>query len=74
MKRKKNNNLILVNVGADEKHYFTSANRAGQFLGIQQNSVNWAIVHGNTLINNNDKEVTIELVDGSEIPYKYINI
>lgn len=73
MKRKKNNNLILVNVGTDEKHYFTSANRAGQFLGIQPNSVNWAIVHGNTLINNNDKKVTIELIDGSEIPYKYIN-
>lgn len=74
MKRKKNNNLILVNVGADEKHYFTSANRAGNLLGIQPNSVNWAINHKNKLISNDDRIVTIELIDGSEIPYKYINV
>ncbi len=72
MKQKKNNNLILVNIGS-EKHYFTSANRAGNLLGIQPNSVNWAIVHKNKLISNDDRIVTIELIDGSEIPYKYIN-
>lgn len=72
MKRKKNNNLILVNVGKT-KHYFTSATRAGDYLGIQGNSVNWAILHNNVLKNNNNEDVTIELVDGSDVPYKYIN-
>lgn len=72
MKQKKNNNLILVNIG-DEKHYFTSANRAGNLLGIQPNSVNWAIKHKNKLISDDDRIVTIELVNGSEIPYKMIN-
>lgn len=72
MKRKTSNNLILVNIGED-KYYFTSANRAGNLLGIQPNSVNWAIKHHNKLISNDDRIVTIELIDGSEIPYKYIN-
>lgn len=72
MKRKKNNNLILVNVGK-KKRYFTSANRAGDFLGIGNNSVMWAIMHHNELVNNSGEKVTIELIDGSEIPYKLIN-
>ncbi len=72
MKQKTNNNLILVKSG-NEKHYFTSTNRAGKFLGLQANSINWAIVHGNILFNNKDEEVTVNLIDGSEIPYKYIN-
>lgn len=72
MKRKKSNKLILVNV-ADRKYYFTSANRAGIFLGLQANSVTWAIAHESVLTNNRDETVTIEMVDGSDIPYKYIN-
>lgn len=72
MKHKKNNNLILVKSG-NETHYFTTTNRAGKYLGLQANSINWAIVHGNILFNNKNEEVTISLIDGSEIPYKYIN-
>lgn len=72
MKNKKDNNLILVNVG-DKKYYFTSSNRAGKMLGMQNNSINWAIIHKNVLTNNAGEKVTIELVDGSDIPYKYIN-
>lgn len=72
-KRKKNdNNLICVNAG-NEKHYFTSTSRAGTFLGLAAGSIQWAINHKNVLINNKDEEVTIEIVDGSEIKYKYIN-
>lgn len=72
-KRKKtNNNLICVNAG-NEKHYFTSTSRAGQFLGLAAGSVQWAIDHENILINNKDEEVTIKIIDGSEIKYKYIN-
>lgn len=71
-KKKKDNNLILVNVGK-KKYYFTSTNRAGLFLGLQANSVNWAILHNNVMATNRDEKVNIEIIDGSEIPYKYIN-
>ncbi len=72
MSKKKDNNLILVNVG-NKKHYFTSAGKAGNFLGLQGPSVSWAISHRNELTNNAGETVTIEIVDGSEIPYKLIN-
>lgn len=72
MRTKKDNNLILVNVGK-KKHYFASATRAGNYLGMQGNSVNWAIIHRNPLCNNNGEPITIELIDGSDIPYKLIN-
>lgn len=72
MKTKKDNNLILVNVG-NKKHYFTSLTRAGRFLGMQSSSISWAIAHRNELVNNAGETVTIEIIDGSEIPYKYIN-
>lgn len=72
-KRKKNdNNLICVNAG-NEKHYFTSTSRAGTFLGLAAGSIQWAIDHKNVLINNKDEEVTIELIDGSNILWKDIN-
>lgn len=72
MKTKENNNLILITEN-NKKIYFTSSHRAGNYLGVQGNSVNWAIVHNNKLKNKNNEEVKIELVDGSEIPYKLIN-
>ena len=71
-RKKNNNNLICVNSG-NEKHYFTSTSKTGEFLGIAPGSVQWAIDHHNVLINNKDEEVTIEIVDGSEIKFKYIN-
>lgn len=72
MKMKKNNNLVLINEG-EKKLYFTSFNRAGMHLGLQANSIKWAVNHNNVLYNNRDEKITIELVDGSDIPYKYIN-
>lgn len=72
IKRKKNNNLVLVNVD-NNKIYFTSMTKAGYFLGIAAQSVKWAINHKNILKNDNDEQITIEIVDGSDIPYKYIN-
>lgn len=72
MSKKKDNNLILVNVG-NKKYYFTSAGKAGNFLGMQGPSVSWAISHRNELTNNAGEKVTITLVDGSDIQYKYIN-
>lgn len=73
MRRKKNNNLILVNIGKDKKLYFTSKNRASMKLGLAIASIDWAIKHKNITRSNNDEDVTIEIIDGSEIPYKYIN-
>lgn len=70
--KKKDNNLILVSIGK-KKYYFTSSTRAGKFLGLQGSSVNWAIVHRNILKSNKGEDITIEIVDGSEVPYKYIN-
>ena len=72
MAKKRDNNLILVNVG-NKKHYFTSACKAGALLGLQGSSISWAILHRNELTNNAGETVTIEIVDGSEIPYKLIN-
>ena len=67
MKTNKNNNLILINIG-DKKYYFSSIRKAGNFLTEQSNSV-----YENELVNNNKEKITIELVDGSNIPYKYID-
>lgn len=72
VKKKQNNNLVLVNVG-DKKQYFTSKNRAGLYLGLAQASIEWALSHHNEYWTENDEKVTIEIVDGSEIPYKLIN-
>lgn len=72
-KRKENNNNLICVTAGTEKHYFTSTTRAGQFLGLAAGSVQWAIDHHNVLVNNKDEDVTITIVDGSEIQYKYIN-
>lgn len=72
MKRKKNNNLICLNIGK-RKLYYTSSNRAGQYLGLKGASISWAITHCNILKTNEGEDVTITIVDGSDIPYKYIN-
>lgn len=72
MKKKNDNNLLLVKSG-NRKHYFTSISRVANFLNINPSSVAWAIGHRNVLKNNKDEDVTIEIVDGSDIPYKLIN-
>lgn len=73
MAKKLNNNLILLNYKDGEKKYYTSRSKAGLKLGIAPASVNWAIDHNNVLVDGNDRELTIEIVDGSEVHYKYIN-
>lgn len=73
IKKKQNNNLVCVTIGGTEKHYFTSNNRAGYFCGMAPVSVKWAIEHNNVFKTNDDRELTIDLVDGSEVPYKLIN-
>ena len=73
MKRKQNNNLILITNKDNEKLYYSSYNRAAMSLGLQANSVKWAVNHSKKITDFNGNEVKIELVDGSEIPYKLIN-
>lgn len=72
VKRKKNNDLVLMHVG-DKNLYFTSNTFAGQHIGLHATSVDWAIKHKKTLWTTDDEPITIEIVDGSEIPYKLIN-
>ena len=73
MRKKKDNNLVAINFADGEKQYYTSYTRAGYRVGLAPASVKWACNHNNTLYDLNDRELTISLVDGSMIPYKYIN-
>lgn len=73
MRRKQNNNLVSINYSTGNVFYYTSMNRAALKLGIATASVKWAVEHGNALTDYEGKVFTIGIVDGSEVPYKYIN-
>ena len=73
MRRKMNNNLVSINYSNGNAIYYTSMNRAACRLGINPASVKWAVEHGNVLTDYEGKVFTIGIVDGSEVPYKYIN-
>lgn len=68
MKRKK---LVLVREENDLK-YFTTSYKAAKYLGVQQNTLNWAIVNGNKLTKDG-KPVEVDLVDGEGILYNLID-
>lgn len=72
-RKKINNNLIAIKYDNGDILYYTSYCRAGSKVGIQASSAKWACEHGNKLVDYNDRELIFELVDGSNIPYKYIN-
>ena len=73
MRRKQNNNLVAIRYNNGDMLYFTSTNRAAMKLGIAPASVKWAIEHNNVLTDAEGKVFTIGILDGSEVPYKYIN-
>lgn len=73
MRKKQNNNLVAINYNDGNMLYFTSTNRVAMKLGIAPASVKWAIEHRNVLTDVEGKVFTIGIIDGSEIPYKYIN-
>ena len=68
----KNKYLFCINIG-DEKQYFTSARKAGFYLGIQASSILYAYKKGNKVITKDNRVCTITFEDGSDVPYKYIN-
>lgn len=72
MRRKKDNNLIVIDYNGD-KHYYTSMNCAGFKLGLATASIKWAITHNNILCDCEGRNFRIYIEDGSEVPYKYIN-
>ena len=72
MKRKTDNNLIVVDFNG-EKHYYTSPTKAGWKVCLAPASVKWAIEHNNVLCTCDGRNFRIYLEDGSDIPYKYIN-
>lgn len=73
MKKKENNNLVVLKYEDGERRYFTSLSRAGKVVGLASASVLWAIHHQNVLVDNSDRKLTIGVIDGSEIKYKNIN-
>lgn len=73
MRKKTNNNLIAIKYNGGDMLYFTSINRVAMKLGIAPASVKWAIEHNNVLTDVEGKVFTIVVIDGSEVPYKYIN-
>jgi len=73
MKRRKDNNLVLLKIG-EKKYYFTSMSKAGLFIGIAAASVKWAINYNTLMKSYDDEDITFSIVDGSDIPYKYINL
>lgn len=64
-------NLVLVREENDLK-YFTTSYKAAKYLGVQQNTLNWAIVNGNELTKDG-KPVEVDLVDGDGILYNLID-
>ena len=72
-KQKKDNNLICITIGNKEKRYFTSTNKASYYVGVAPCSIKWAIDHHSVSKTGDGKDIVIELVDGSEVQYKYIN-
>lgn len=72
MRPKKDNKLIAIDFGG-EKHYFTSLNRVGFKVGLATASIKWAIDHNNTLCSYDGRDFKVYYIDGSDIPYKYIN-
>lgn len=69
---KKNNDLICVESNK-KKSYYTSNRRAALAIGVYAPAIQTAIDHQETLKNYAGEEVRVSLVDGSDIPYKYIN-
>ena len=72
MAKKINNNLVVIDFNG-EKKYYTSMTKAGLKVGLAPASVRWAIGHGNVLTTCDNRNFTMYIVDGSEIPYKLIN-
>lgn len=73
MKAKLNNNLVKLTFNDGTFHYYTSENRAGYAIGKQVYNINRSIATGIEIIIELGKTCKVEIVDGSEVPYKYIN-
>lgn len=65
--------MVAIDYGKGNVMYYTSMNHAASKLAIAPASVRWAIDHGNVLTDVEGKVFTIGVIDGSEVPYKYIN-
>jgi hypothetical protein len=73
MKKKKDNNLVMVEFEDGRKNYYTSWNRAAMALNIVPVSAQYNASRGNTLKTENGN-CKIRLIDGGDIQYKYINV
>lgn len=75
MTEKKDNNLIKITLDCNGKEfYFTSASRAGLFIGKQKYNIMKALYDGSNRVEHSEiGPMKVELVDGSDVPYKLIN-
>ena len=73
MKRKRNNDLVVLKYENGMKKYYTSLTRAGLSVGLASCSTKWAIDHQNIVEDLQGRKLTIVIEDGSEVPYKLIN-
>lgn len=73
MKEKVNNNLIKLTFDTGHVHYFTSENRAGKFIGKQMYNIIRALQTDHRIDFSSRGPCTVELVDGSKVPYELIN-
>lgn len=73
MKEKVNNNLIKLTFDTGEVRYFTSENRAGKFIGKQMYNIIRALITDHRIEFSDRGPCTVDLVDGTTIPYDLIN-
>ena len=73
MKQRKNNDLIKLTLNGELVGYYSSTNRAAMKSGKAQASILWHLAHTGNWKKIDDEVWTVEVVDGSEIAYKYIN-
>ena len=74
MHKKRDNNLIKLTFDTGHVNYFTSENKAGEFIGKQKYNIIRALIVEPHRIDFSDRgPCYVELVDGSKIPYKLIN-
>lgn len=72
-KEKYDNNLFMITINGHEKHYFTSAARAADYIGIQRTLMMYNVGRGKTMRDSYGNMCEVAIVDGSDIPYKLIN-
>jgi hypothetical protein len=74
METKKDNNLVKITLDCNgEAFYFTTANKAGEFIGKQKYNIMKALKTDGRVEFSDIGPMKVELVDGSNVCWKHIN-